>query len=182
LTKRDDEPFLDRWSRRKRAARRGETLPAEERASPPPAPAVPPPLPERPAAASNERPPELPSLDSLKGIASDYKDFMRPEVDAATRSAALKKLFVDPHFHFNQMDGLDVYIDDYSKAEVLPSATLRLMNQARSLGLFEEEEKKADAETPQLPQPESTQLAQAPDTSVAETPSEEPAAKPRDDA
>jgi hypothetical protein len=31
------------------------------------------------------------------------------------RNAALKKLFTDPHF--NVMDGLDVYIDDYGKPD-----------------------------------------------------------------
>jgi Protein of unknown function (DUF3306) len=141
----DDKSFLERWSRRKHAARRGEPLP-EAPAAPPQAPpdeqaAREPAAPSAhtsaaPIAARSE-PLELPSLESLKGLASDYKAFMHPEVDAATRSAALKKLFFDPHF--NQMDGLDVYIDDYNKVEPLPSNLLRLLNQAKHLRLFDDE-------------------------------------------
>lgn len=138
-----DDSFLRRWSSRKHAARRGETLPEPERPAPqvdeaaaPPAPA-----PDAPAPAA-----ELPSIDSLKGLESEYRDFLRPEVDPATRSAALKKLFGDPHF--NQMDGLDVYIDDYTKADPIPNAVLRVLNQARTLGLFDEEEKKAEQTEP----------------------------------
>src|SRR6266571_4985805 len=49
---------------------------------------------------------------TLNGLASEYKDFLRPGVDEKLRQSALKKLFHDPHF--NVMDGLDTYIDDYS--------------------------------------------------------------------
>jgi Protein of unknown function (DUF3306) len=127
-----DDSFLGRWSKRKHAARRGETPPEPARAEPAP-PAPPPP------AAAPAAPPELPPVDSLKGLASDYQDFLRPDVDPATKSAALRKLFGDPHF--NQMDGLDIYIDDYTKEDPIPPAMLRAMNQARSLGLFDDEEK-----------------------------------------
>src|SRR5262249_54025709 len=149
MTHSGDDSFLGRWSRRKHAARRGEALP--EPAPPPPAagtdaapPATPSPTVEMPAA-------ELPSIDSLKGLESEYQDFLRPEVDPATRSAALKKLFGDPHF--NQMDGLDIYIDDYAKADPIPDAVLRVLNQARSLGLFaaeEEPERSAGEPSPEL--------------------------------
>jgi hypothetical protein len=134
-----DDRFLARWSKRKHAVRRGETPPepAQGEAQPAegemPAPAVP------PAAA----PPELPPIDSLKGLESDYQDFLRPDVDPATKSAALRKLFGDPHF--NQMDRMDVYIDDYTKEDPIPSAMLRALNQARSLGLFDDEEQKSQA-------------------------------------
>jgi Protein of unknown function (DUF3306) len=43
-------------------------------------------------------------------------------VDEGTRRAALRKLFADPHF--NQMDGLDTYIDDYSQPDPIPAAVL----------------------------------------------------------
>jgi hypothetical protein len=131
-----EESFLDRWSRRKHAAARGDPLPEPERAVAKAPPVVPPPA---------SAPAELPSLDSLKGLASEYKDFLRPDVDQATRSAALKKLFSDPHF--NQMDGLDVYIDDYSKMETLPAGLLRVLNQSQSLGLFKEEKPATPEET-----------------------------------
>src|SRR5207248_7463088 len=61
---------------------------------------------------------ELPPVDTLKGLASEYKDFLRPGVDEKLRQSALKKLFHDPHF--NVMDGLDTYIEDYSKLDPIP--------------------------------------------------------------
>ena len=156
MTDDGDGSFLGRWSRRKHAARRGEALPEPEPPAPPASEAaaaapVPAPSVEAPA-------PELPPIDSLKGLESDYEDFLRPDVDPATRSAALRKLFSDQHF--NQMDGLDVYIDDYTKADPIPNAMLRVMSQARSLGLFEEEEKKAERpEGEATPEPISAQTA-----------------------
>lgn len=133
----DDDNFLGRWSRRKHAARRGEALP-EPTPDEKPAAGAPPAAPAA-AGGAGGAPPELPPVDSLKGLESEYKEFLRPEVDPATRSAALRKLFGDPHF--NQMDGLDVYIDDYTKTDPIPTAMLRLLNQARGLGLFDEERK-----------------------------------------
>ena len=133
----DDGNFLARWSKRKHAVRRGETpaepAPAEASAA---EPAVPP---ASAPGAAPELPPELPPIDSLKGLESDYKDFLRPDVDPATKSAALRKLFGDPHF--NRMDRLDIYIDDYTKEDPIPPAMLRALNQARALGLFDDEKK-----------------------------------------
>jgi hypothetical protein len=59
----------------------------------------------------------------------------------------MKKLFSDPHF--NVMDGLDVYIDDYGKPDPIPPEMLRSLASAKFLKLFDEEEKKeaAEAET-----------------------------------
>ena len=56
----------------------------------------------------------------------------------------MKKLFSDPHF--NVMDGLDTYIDDYGKADPIPLSMLRRMNQSAVLGLFAEEAAAAMAE------------------------------------
>src|SRR6478609_5645883 len=70
----------------------------------------------------------LPSLESLT-IDSDYSPFMQPGVDDAMKRGALKKLFSDPRF--NVMDGLDVYIDDYSKPDPLDPAIVRTLAQAR---------------------------------------------------
>jgi len=157
----DDDGFLGRWSRRKHAVRRGETPPEPARGEAKPAVPAPPPAPAAP-----EAPPELPPIDSLKGLESDYKDFLRPEVDPATRSAALKKLFRDPHF--NEMDGMDVYVDDYSKEDPIPATMLRALNQARSLGLFDDEEKEKEKEkvgAPHAPgqvDPAPTALGEAP--------------------
>jgi len=78
----------------------------------------------------------LPSLESL-GFDSDYSPFMRGDVDPGLRMSALKKLFSDPHF--NRMDGLDIYIGDYTQPDPIPRAMLARLNQSRLLGLFEEE-------------------------------------------
>lgn len=154
MTKDDDATFLGRWSRRKRAARAGEPL--EE----PPAPQAPQPaggadaraVRERegpPAAGPGQPPPApssapLPEVESLRGLASEYRDFLQPGVDDGTRRAALKKLFADPHF--NRMDGLDVYIDDYSLPDPIPNAMLRKLAHAKEL-LFGEEDRHADSQT-----------------------------------
>lgn len=58
--------------------------------------------------------PELPPVESLS-FDSDFSVFLRPGVDAEVRQAALKKLLRDPRF--NVMDGLDTYIDDYTKPD-----------------------------------------------------------------
>jgi hypothetical protein len=162
-------PFLARWSRRKVAARRGEALP--EPAAPPQAPA--PPQVAAPAAAPAPGEPavELPSLDTLKGLESEYQAFMRPEVDPATRTAALKKLFGDPHF--NTMDGLDVYIDDYSIPDPSPAAMLKTLSAARTLGLFDdddEEKKKAASASGAEAAPEALAAPAEAPTAVAPQP------------
>ncbi len=54
----------------------------------------------------------------------------------------MKKLFSDPHF--NKMDGLDIYIDDYTQSKPIPEAMLRKMVQAQFLGLFRDEDAKAE--------------------------------------
>jgi hypothetical protein len=71
---------------------------------------------------------ELPSIDALT-IDSDYSGFMQPGVDESLKRGALKKLFSDPRF--NVMDGLDVYIDDYSKPDPIEPDLVRKLVQAR---------------------------------------------------
>jgi hypothetical protein len=105
---------LSRWSRRKLdAASAPVAAPATAAASTAPAPATP---------APSAVPPELPSVESL-GFDSDFTAFLRPEVDEKLKRAALKQLFRDPRF--NVMDGLDVYIDDYTKADPIPPDMLK---------------------------------------------------------
>jgi hypothetical protein len=113
-TKEQEEPFLNRWSRLKRET---QEQPAQEKA---PEPAVDPKAP----------PPELPPLDTLTPD-SDYRAFFHPKVDEDVRRAALKKLFSDPRF--NVMDGLDTYVDDYSKTEPIPPAMLAGLRQAQKI-------------------------------------------------
>ena len=74
---------------------------------------------------------------------SDFKPFMARSVTPEVKNAAMKKLFADPHF--NVMDRLDTYIDDYSKPDPIPQAMLRQMVGAKLLGLFDEEEKQEAA-------------------------------------
>jgi len=121
-----EDGFLSRWSRRKALAREGTPLPVEaQRAAPPAAEAA-----ESPPA------PPPPTLEEAQALtpASDFRRFVAPEVDASVRNTALKKLFADPHF--NAMDGLDIYIDDYAKPDPLPAGMLRKMAQSQFLNLF----------------------------------------------
>ena len=72
---------------------------------------------------------------------SDYARFVATGVDEGVKRAAMKKLFTDPHF--NVMDGLDTYIDDYGKPDPIPLAMLRQMNQSKFLRLFDDDEDEA---------------------------------------
>ena len=49
-----------------------------------------------------------------------------------------QKLFADPHF--NVMDGLDIYIDDYTKTEPIPAAMMAKMVSAQFLKLVDDPE------------------------------------------
>jgi hypothetical protein len=136
-----EEPtgFLGRWSRRKADVLQGKAVSE-------PVVLAKPVLPEsveneaRPVQEQAiEKPPAL-SLDDVKLLTkdSDFKPFMAQNVSADVRNAAMKKLFADPHF--NIMDGLDIYIDDYSKSDPIPDAMLRAMTSSKFLKLFDEEE------------------------------------------
>ena len=82
-----------------------------------------------------------PSLADTQALtpASDFRPFLGQGVAPEVKNAAMKKLFADPHF--NVMDRMDIYIDDYSQADPLPLAMLRQMNGAKFLNLFEDEDK-----------------------------------------
>jgi hypothetical protein len=116
MTTREDnkEAFLERWSRMKE----------EAKDQPPPQKA-----PEE-AIDPKAPPPELPPIDKLT-INSDFRGFFHPKIGEDVRRAALKKLFSDPRF--NVMDGLDVYIDDYSKTEPIPPEMLAGLRQAQNI-------------------------------------------------
>jgi hypothetical protein len=68
---------------------------------------------------------------------------VRADVPVDVKNSALKKLFADPRF--NVQDGLDVYIDDYSKPDPIPEAMLRKMAGSKLLGLFRDEERTDEA-------------------------------------
>jgi hypothetical protein len=146
----EPESFLARWSRRKREAEREAERPTEAAAPEDPAAGsatagaegvarvtpVPVPAATRDPAATTERP--LPPIDSLDGLRSDYEAYFQQPVDDELRRAALKKLFADPHF--NQMDMLDVYVDDYTQFEPLPAALRLRLPSARGFLLDSERE------------------------------------------
>lgn len=114
---------LSRWSRRKREAARATQAEAPAAAAPaappvevaPPADVAPAATPAMPAAAP------LPPVENLT-FDSDFAPFVQPKIDESTKRAALKKLFADPHF--NAMDGLDVYVDDYTQPDPMPTGML----------------------------------------------------------
>ena len=130
-----DETFLSRWSRRKAAELRG--VPEHEPvAVAPPAEGAPVALSGEPAEPAPDAPPPLTLEDAAKLTpADDFAPFVAHGVDDAVKRAALKKLFADPHF--NVMDGLDTYIDDYSQPDPIPPEMLRELRHVAELRLFE---------------------------------------------
>lgn len=123
-----DEGFLRRWSRRKTETKLG-LAPAEEAA--PPAPAVV--ADAAVATGPDPAPARLPTMDDVAALTgeSDFSAFVARGVDQAVRRTALKKLFADPHF--NTMDGLDVYIDDYTQPSPVSDAMLASLDHAKSV-------------------------------------------------
>jgi hypothetical protein len=117
-----DDPvrgFLGRWSRLKQQAA---TAPAPADAAPVAVPAA--------GAATSQTEPEvtLPPVESLD-FDSDFSGFLGAKVDEGVKRAALKKLFhTGP---FNTMDGLDVYIEDFSVFEPLPASMVAQLAHAR---------------------------------------------------
>jgi len=163
-----DNPFLHRWSKRKHAANRGE-------APPEPAPAAVAPLAtteSRAPAPAPETPP-LPDVASLTPE-SDFTPFMREGVPDGLKRQALKTLFEDPRF--NVMDGLDVYIDDYSKPDPLPEGWLEKMNQVARLGDYREPEPEPAGEEVEAGSPVPADTAAEPEigTEVPESRGENP--------
>lgn len=77
---------------------------------------------------------EIPDGESLLANLtpdSDFGQFLRQEISEEVRRKAMKTLFADPQF--NVMDGLDIYIDDYSISDPIPEAMLAGLNQMRAL-------------------------------------------------
>jgi len=162
-----EDGFLSRWARRKADAREGKPL--EEPVLPKPVPAVAgvasvtaqSAAPDGPAAPVAPEPPAL-TLQDVQALNphSDFKPFMAQQVTPEVRNAAMKKLFADPHY--NIMDGLDTYIDDYTKSDPIPESMLRQMVGAQFLKLFDDEVA-APAAVPPVPS------AAVPSASVAQS-------------
>ena len=113
------DDFFSRWSKRKQES--------ADLKKPDAAPATP----DAPVAPAEVLPP--PTLDDVAALDhdADFRRFVAPGVDETVRRSAMKKLFTDPHF--NVMDGLDIYIDDYNKFEPLPAAMLAMLEHAKPL-------------------------------------------------
>ncbi|MFM8865654.1 MAG: DUF3306 domain-containing protein [Limnohabitans sp.] len=186
------EGFFNRWSRRKREAGQGDG----------PAPGSPqrlrheaPPLtasgalpatvarsdladgtaqarPQEPAQDAVPAAP-LPTLEDVRQLTpqSDFQPFMQRGVGAEVRNAAMKKLFADPHF--NVMDGLDIYIDDYNLPDPMPAGMLRKMVSAQFMKLVPEEEAGRHPQDPDggaVPAQGGEVVAQSPDSSATAEP------------
>ena len=164
----EDTGFISRWSRRKVMVRQGVAVAevAEPVVANPPLPLAPvahapvevlatpaeaaaQPVPE----PAPDAPPQ-PTLDDVAALTheSDYSRFVGRSVQPDVRNAALSKLFTDPHF--NVMDRLDTYIDDYGKPDPLPPGMLRQMLQAHTLGLFDDEDEQNKTALANAPQTE----------------------------
>lgn len=142
------EEFLSRWSKRKQELRAEAQAP---KPAPPAAPATP--------------APELPPVEKLT-MDSDYSGFFHPKVDEVLRRTALKKLFSDPHF--NIMDGLDTYIDDYSITEPIPAGMLAEMKAAQNI-LSWAKETEEEAELRRNPPPVDARQIAEDKTNTAQT-------------
>jgi len=164
--------FLSRWSRRKADVRQGVVLDDLEKGANKQNQNAPKnPVSTGPNIAPNNGKPSLPPVDVQAGHAvetkttdngegqqkhapsmadvqsltkdSDYTQFMAKEVAPEVKNAAMKKLFADPHF--NVMDRMDIYIDDYGQSDPIPPAMLRQMVGAKFLNLFDDEDQIKDA-------------------------------------
>ena len=155
--------FLNRWSRRKL----GENLEPEKKsdeqtkqdlASSPEA--------KGPSTDTQDALPSmtLDDVEKMDCFAPDFSAFMKPDIDPAVQQAAMKKMFSDPHF--NIMDGLDIYIDDYSKPDPIPLEMLKRMVQSDMLNIFRkdsaEESEGSKVVASNLPEPVE-QVLPAPD-------------------
>jgi len=170
--------FLGRWSRRKAGLEPEGIDNAAPDLKPKVTPSSVPPDKKTIESASTPAeeeapPPTLVDAESIDRFAPDFSAFMKPNVDPAVQHAAMKKLFSDPHF--NIMDRLDIYIDDYSIPDPIPMEMLKRMVQSESLGLFrkfedgpgakvlaESEENKAlEPEPTAAAEPDSAEIADA---------------------
>jgi len=153
--------FLSRWSRKK-AGLAEEATPAPSTASI--ANATQPLLEEAnketsaPDLVQQPPPPTIEDVEKIDVKSTDFSAFMRPDIDPVVQQAALKKMFSDPHF--NVMDGLDIYIDDYTKSDPIPLDMLKRMQQSELLGLFKSaEELYPDSKQDSLDQADAMQTS-----------------------
>ena len=186
--------ILGRWSQRKQAVREGkpleepvqvplrvaadspvaglqaQTKQAADLTPPATAPLASPAGRAAPAAESAQAPPP-PTLEDVQALTpeSDFSAFTGAKVSPEVSNAAMKKLFTDPHY--NVMDGLDIYIDDYSKPDPLPLSMLRQMASAKFLNLFDDE--KDGNATPAVPHNPASSAKPQEDAAIAHVKTED---------
>lgn len=150
------EGFLGRWSRRKRAAAASGLAPAEAPLAPAAEAEASPPAEAPPAEAEPFDPDSLPPPESL-GLESDLSPFLRPQVPAALRNAALRRIWsLDPGIR--DFIGPADYAWDYNAPDGVPGFALELGEDARRLlaqaiGRLGETEGEPEAAGPEAPLP-----------------------------
>jgi hypothetical protein len=174
----EGEGFLRRWARRKNESLHG-VEPAPEPASELAPASLPPaaadPLPAHGRAAGVVQP-ESDAATAAAAAAAAARG-----VDQAVRRSALKKLFADPHF--NVMDKLDMYMDDYNVASPVSAEMLASLNHSKSFfkqaaDVAEAARKRAEAalgidaggvaEAPATPEVAVTEMAEPPQALLPE--------------
>lgn len=113
---------LSRWSRLKRSG--GDAV-----AAPPPEAVTP--IEALDAGGQSAAPElELPPISTIS-LAEDFTPFMQAKVPQALKQQALKALFKEPHF--NVMDGLDIYIDDYTVFEPISPEVMATLSSWKTI-------------------------------------------------
>lgn len=137
----DKKPFLSRWSQRKLASEQ-ERVQAELAAADAAkvagvsADAKAGNIATADAKPANAKPEALPTIDSVN-LESGVAPFFKQQADEGLRRLALKKLLSDPHF--NIMDGLDIYVGDYSQPDPIPPEMMKKIRHARQWVMTPEE-------------------------------------------
>jgi hypothetical protein len=184
-----DEGFLRRWSRLK-----ADPAAAQPAAAPAPAPqrleaaTVVPTIDRHPSRARQPDgaapAPALPTLDDVARLRSDsdFSAFVSKGVDKDVRRLAMKKLFSDPHF--NLVDRLDVYMDDYNKPSPMSEAMLAALHHTKNLfaPLAADKEAAAAAAAAEAGEGVAATASINPDPGGAAIAGSDPAAEPSPDA
>jgi hypothetical protein len=146
------------------------------------APAAPPAT----ASVAKTEPAPLPTLEDVQNLTpdADFQPFVSRQVAPEVRNAAMRKLFSDPHF--NVMDRMDIYIDDYGQPDPLPVGMLQKMRSAQFMQLVPPEaaEKPVAGQGGEDAHPDPVPNVAQSEPRDGETPSAEPppliAESPRD--
>ncbi|MFD1914221.1 DUF3306 domain-containing protein [Halodurantibacterium flavum] len=172
--------FLDRWSRRKRAA--SQPGPEEPPATAPEVPGEVPAAEPLTEAEQEALVASLPDIETL-GVESDIRMFLQRGVPAALRNAALRRMWaLDPVISTHQDVARD-YAWDWNTPGGVPGhgGPLSQESVARMVDRFLGKEAVTEPEAVATGRPETGEIPPAPAAEVAETPEEpinSPAAAP----